>query len=305
MGGLAMKIKIVSLYFSVFLFLGLSAFKAQATAPLPLAAEVNLREVLEGRDSATVEAGDGVTFRFGKSSGVSCVLPRRVEIVDKGKVIKGFSGKGVDFVKYGRLEWGSVIYWVITEHTGGAPSNFRYHFLARPERSKPVRYLGRTRAEAYGGTILGESFFFRQGQIYFRDWDPRFVSFHTAYAFSRFKNIPRYHRLTPWALKVDNRPFKEVYLQQAQGLAGEIGQELAAREEKPPAIFTVEMVGSASFSDDIGQLLVLRTILYLYAREDKKAWSTLAADVKKYYQTSKGLGKIKQEIIQKLGRSPY
>jgi hypothetical protein len=297
-----MKRKIMRFLFFIFIFLGLSALKAQAKAPLPLAAKVNLGEVLEGKDSATVDAGDGVTFRFGKSSGTSFVLPRRAEIVDKGKVIKEFSGKGVDFVEYGRLSFGSATYWVLTEHTGGAPSNFRYHFLARPERSKPVRYLGHTRAEAYGGTIVEESFFSRQGQLFFRDWDARFVSFHTVYAFSRFKNIPRYHRLTPWALEVDNRPFKDVYIREAQELAGEIGQELAARKEKPEAILTGE--GRASFSDDVGQLLVLRTILYLYAREDQKAWSTLAAEVKKYYQTFQGLEKIKQGIIKELGRWP-
>ncbi len=37
------------------------------------------------------------------------------------------------------------------------------------------------------------------------------------------------------------------------------------------------------FSDTLGQLLVKRTILYLYAREDQLAWDTFKRDVSRYY----------------------
>lgn len=59
------------------------------------------------------------------------------------------------------------------------------------------------------------------------------------------------------------------------------------------------------FADDLGPLLVQRTILYLFAREDKKAWGTLLKDVRSRYKTTQGVGTLRREIEKLLEETPY
>lgn len=60
-----------------------------------------------------------------------------------------------------------------------------------------------------------------------------------------------------------------------------------------------------AFSDHLGQLLVKRTILYLYAREDQTAWDTLKRDVSRYYLTDAWVPQLQQEILQLMKANPY
>jgi hypothetical protein len=50
---------------------------------------------------------------------------------------------------------------------------------------------------------------------------------------------------------------------------------------------------------------VERTILYLYAREDQKAWEALKRDVARYYLTSAWAPQLQQEISQLMEQHPY
>ena len=59
------------------------------------------------------------------------------------------------------------------------------------------------------------------------------------------------------------------------------------------------------FFDTLGQLLVKRTILYLYAREDQVAWDTFKRDVSRYYHTSAWVPQLQQEILKTLKEHPY
>ncbi len=60
-----------------------------------------------------------------------------------------------------------------------------------------------------------------------------------------------------------------------------------------------------AFSDTLGQLLVKRTILYLYAREDRKAWDTLKREVPRFYRTNAWMPELQQEIEKILSEHPY
>ena len=62
---------------------------------------------------------------------------------------------------------------------------------------------------------------------------------------------------------------------------------------------------NAEFSDPMGQLLVKRTILYLYAREDHKAWNSLKQGVARYYRTSAGVPQLQREIAKTIHSRPY
>jgi len=60
-----------------------------------------------------------------------------------------------------------------------------------------------------------------------------------------------------------------------------------------------------AFSDTLGQLLVKRTVLYLFAREDRLAWDTFRRDVSRYYLTSDWAPQLQQEIYQTMRAHPY
>ena len=55
----------------------------------------------------------------------------------------------------------------------------------------------------------------------------------------------------------------------------------------------------------MGQLLVKRTVLYLFAREDRLAWDTFRRDVSRYYLTSDWAPQLQQEIYQTMRAHPY
>ena len=59
------------------------------------------------------------------------------------------------------------------------------------------------------------------------------------------------------------------------------------------------------FANNLGQLLVERTILYLYARQDQLAWDTFRRDVTRYYRTSTWVPQLQQEINKTLRADPY
>jgi len=102
----------------------------------------------------------------------------------------------------------------------------------------------------------------------------------------------------PTGLKLSNTPFKASYLAGVPKIDKEIQQALKARKSRPQAILKKEAGGLSDFkfTDDLGQLLVKRTILLLYAGEEARAWQELEADVKKYYQSSRWLPELKRDI---------
>ena len=153
------------------------------------------------------------------------------------------------------------------------------------------------------------SFISRQGQLYFESFDNRFDYFHASHADSLLVNVPQtYYRLTPAGLSVDNLPFKDVYMKEAAAVDAKIRRQGTPQDGKGE---TILMPGfspgfeTMMFSDTLGQLLVKRTILYLYAREDKLAWDTLRRDVSRYYLTSSWVPQLQAEILKTLKEHPY
>ena len=117
-----------------------------------------------------------------------------------------------------------------------------------------------------------------------------------------------YYHLTPTALQVDNIPFKDVYLNDVAAVDQKIYREAAPQDVKLEAILrpgSLPGFEGMEFSDVMGQLLVKRTILYLYAREDQKAWDTFSRDVACYYCTSAWVPQLRQEILKLMRSRPY
>jgi hypothetical protein len=297
------RILVVGVFLGVLLAMFLTPAQAQEMAA-PQAAVINLEDVLEGKSTATVNAGGGVTLLI--SAGSSRFEQDLTILADGRQVQKLAGGK---FIACARVEAGPITYWAIAEFTGGAHCCGQFAFLARAAAGQPVRYLGQTMGYNGGPRDFPGSFIYRQGQLYFESFDNRFDYFHASHADCLLVNVPRtYYRLTPTAITVDNLPFKEVYMKEAAAVDQKIRQQATPQRVKAQAILKTEPGAGfegANFADNLGQMLVERTILYLFAREDKLAWDTLRRDVSRYYRTSAWAPQLQQEIYQTLREHPY
>jgi len=298
------RILVVVVLLSVFLTQALTPARAREMAPAPLAAVLDLEHVLEGKTTATVNAGGGVTLALAAVDGG---FRQDLTILADGRQVQKLEGGR--FIACARLEAGPITYWAISEFTGGAHCCGQFAFLARAAAGQPVRYLGQTQGYNGGPRDFPGSFIQRQGQLYFESFDNWFDYFHASHADCLLVNVPRsFYRLSPTALSVDNTPFKQEYMQEAAAVDEKIRQQTAPQDGKPEAILrpgSAPGFQNAMFFDTLGQLLVKRTILYLYAREDKLAWDSFRRDVSRYYQTDAWVPQLQQEIIKTLGAHPY
>jgi hypothetical protein len=298
------RILAVGVLLSVLLAQTLTPAQAQESAAPKLAAVVNLESLLEGKPTAVVDAGGGVTLEIAATDES---LQQNLTILADGVQIQKFEGGR--FMACARLEAGPITYWAVSEFTGGAHCCGQFAFLARAAAGQPVRYLGQTMGYNGGPRDFPGSFISRQGQLYFESFDNRFDYFHASHADSLLVNVPRtYYRLTTTALTVDNLPFKPEYMQEAAAVDQKIRRQANPRDGKPKAILKTGFGPSfegAIFADTLGQLLVERTILYLYAREDQLAWNEFRRDVSRYYLTSTWVPQLQQEILKTLRASPY
>jgi hypothetical protein len=301
-----MKQRIFAVGFLLWVLLAqvLTPAPAQEMAAPPLAAVVHLENLLDGKSSATVNMGGGVTLVIEVVGGK---FGQGLTILADGRQVQKLAGGR--FIACARLEAGPVTYWAISEFTGGAHCCGQFAFLARAAAGQPVRYLGQTLGYNGGPRDFPGSFNSRQGQLYFESFDNRFDYFHASHADCLLVNVPRsYYRLTPAALTVDNIPFKEVYLKEAAAVDQKIHQQATPHYGKADSILRPGVspgFDAMMFSDTLGQLLVKRTILYLYAREDQLAWDTFTRDVSRYYLSSAWTPQLQQEIYQTLRAHPY
>ena len=298
------RILAAAVLWSVLLAQALTPAQAQEMASPPLAAVVDLEHVLEGKSTATVNVGGGLTLVLAVAPGK---FGQGLTILADGQQVQQLEGG--KFIACARLEVGPITYWAIAEFTGGAHCCGQFAFLARAGAGQPVRYLGQTRGYNGGPRDFPGSFVYRQGQLYFESLDDRFDYFHASHADCLLVNVPRYYyRLTPTALTVDNLPFKDKYMSEAAGLDQEIRRQAAPQDGKAQAMLKPGLAPgfeNMMFFDTLGQLLVKRTILYLYAREDQMAWDTLKRDVSRYYATSDWVPQLQQEIYKTLRADPY
>jgi hypothetical protein len=205
------------------------------------------------------------------------------------------------YLGYGYLQQGDFEYIMIGEYTGGMHCCSRYHFYVRSASGGRLRYLGKTAETAEG--LDEDPFSCQNDQLYLEDWDARFLYFHTPYAKSLLL-FPTHYKITPSLLAIDNIPFREKYLSLIDEIDADI-QDAAAKRERPAASLLLEKDGSDFFSDEIGQLIIKRTILYIYAREERQAWESLERDLKKYYQNDSDMHRIRNEIKALLAEGPY
>jgi hypothetical protein len=298
------RILAVAVLFWVLLTPASMPAQTQKMASPHLAAVVNLENLLTGGKTARLEVGGGVTLELAAGPGM---MRQNLTILAEGRPLKQLEGGR--FIACARLEAGPATYWAISQFTGGAHCCGQFDFLARAAAGQPVRYLGHTRGYNGGPRDFPGLFQYRQGQLYFESYDNRFDYFHASHADCLLVNVPRfYYHLTPTAIRVDNTPFKDVYLKEVAAVDQKIHREAAPQDVKLDAILrpgSQPGFENMGFSDILGQLLVKRTILYLYAREDQQAWDTFNRDVARYYRTSDWVPQLRQEILKLMRSRPY
>jgi hypothetical protein len=250
------------------------------------------------------DAGDGVRFRM--APGLSerklmgpPVTWMNLTVLDGDRPVLDLPDSF--YIGYAFLAQDDVRYWMIGEYTGGMHCCARYHFFSRPASGQALRYLGVTAGSAEG--IDEEPFLCRNGALYLEDWDTRFLCFHTPCAQSQLI-LPTHYRLTPSSMSVDNLPFRSRYLEEVKAVDDEMKEAVSKRTSRPAALLLGKDQGDF-FSDEVGQLLVKRALLYIYARQEKTAWKTLERDVKKLYRQDIGLKRIRAEIRKILAEGPY
>ena len=139
------RILAVGVLLSVLLTQALTPAQAREMAAPPLAAVVNLEHVLEGKSTATVNVGGGVTLVLAAVDGR---FRQDLTILADGRQVQKLEGGR--FIACARLEAGPVTYWAISEFTGGAHCCGQFAFLARAAAGQPVRYLGQTTGLQWG-----------------------------------------------------------------------------------------------------------------------------------------------------------
>jgi hypothetical protein len=280
-----------------------------------------------GKQKGVLDAGDGLTLVFAPAK------MRKDEhlltLQDQGKKIKTLGMRGL-FSACFRLEADDIKYWVVEGWDRGVHCCFSHLYFCRPGEGLPVRvldgvFLGHSQTviselplskaadqslslpvlDGVPRNLTQEQIICRNSHSYIKYIDNRFAygmdGFKTSYVDSMIMFFPVFYRLSPKGLKPSNELFKEEYqrrivvLDNAIREKGTNGSHFTTKKDH---------VGFYS-SDDLGFLIIARTINYLLAREDSLAWETLKRDVQEYYGTTNGLEKLKKQIKATMAENAY
>jgi len=284
--------------------LGLGSTSSPAQEKVHVFSGIDLSERLEGKKDAVIDAGKGLKLHV--TAPVQGPFGEKIVLEAKGKRIAEIEGG--KFEECLGVTDGAAHYWIISEYSGGAHCCGVYHFFGPSGSGKPIRNLGKTEGHNGGPLPIRQALVERGGALFFTDLDNRFDYFHSSHAGSMLVNFPeRHYHLSPVGIRVNNLPFKDVYLERAEATQKEIQEVLKKRRGQPAAILKSgygSRFEDLNFSDDLGQLLVKRTVYLLYAR-DQTAWPTFSRAVAQYYKSTKYLPQLKAEIMEKLKRLPY
>lgn len=276
-----------------------AATLAQDTGRLEVLARVRLREIQKGAPVASARMGAGITVRVARStSGFPADETLRVTSAS-GMLLEEAGGI---FDTTALYRFGGAQYLVVAEYTGGAHCCGQYRVFGRTAGSPAWRYLGVSGAENGGPMPAWEVIVSSADRLYLREWDNRFDYFHACHACSLLGNIgPRYSLITPDGLVAADDAFRDVYAKLATDAGAEIAAEARRRTARPRAILDqADDPAEASFSDNLGQLLVKRTIFLVRSGEDVNAWQAFSADIERYYQTTDGADLLQREIVDLL-----
>lgn len=262
-----------------------------STPRLQILADLNLAEIMENRETATINLPDNLSLSITKNVDDRFQI---VTILEDGQIIARLKEGIFDNVVL--CSHGNATFLIISKFSGGAHCCGHYQVLARSQDTGSWHVLGETEGHEGGPepirTLLQE----HQGQLYLKDFFSQFAYFHSSYAGSLLTlEPPIFHRLTATAMTMDNAPFRDFYLRQAAIIEQEISNAARQRLRRPPALLSQD-----EFTDDLGQLLIKRTIYLIMAGAWDQARSVLESEVRRYYQTTRGVAELFREVSQTL-----
>lgn len=277
---------------------GLTA-AAEEPARLEVLARVNLRTIQPGAAVASASMGAGITVKVKRHEGAWPGGDVLTVLDGTTKLVEAESGL---FETTALYRYAGAYTLVVAEYTGGAHCCGQYHVFGRAAEDRTWRYLGATGAENGGPLPAWRVIVPKDGRLYLQEMDNRFDYFHACHACSLLGNMgPQYSLITPTGLVPDDGAFRDRYLELASEADAEVAAEASGRSKMPRAILDAPAKGiDAAFVDDLGQLLVKRTVFYLRAGEDERAWRELSGDVRKYYETMDGVELLEREITELL-----
>lgn len=268
---------------------------------LEVLARVQLREIQKGSPVARAYMGAGVTVGV-KRPADGMVFGETLAVA--AGAFDHSAGEGGVFESAALYRFGGTYCLVVTEYTGGAHCCGRYHVFVRAAGAAAWTLAGVTGAENGGPMPAATVVLVRDGALYLREWDNRFDYFHACHACSLLGNLgPQYSRIEPDRLVPASDAFRDEYAKLAAAAEAAIAAGAKRRTTTPAAILgPADGTGEASFSDDLGQLLVKRTIFLLRAGEEVRAWRQFDADVARYYAAATGADLLRKEITELLAK---
>jgi hypothetical protein len=275
------------------------ALPAQDTSRPEVLARVRLREIQKGAAVASAYMGAGITVSVKRASSELPMVETLTVLADTGKLVDAEGGV-YDTAALYRFE--GAYHLVVAEYTGGAHCCGQYHVFSRAAGASNWRLVGVSGAENGGPMPAWTVLTAKGGRLYLAEIDNRFDYFHACHACSLLGNIgPQYSLIAPGGLEPADDAFQDVYAKLAVAADAEIAAEARHRTARPRAILDRPAdPSSASFTDDLGQLLVKRTIFMIRAGDEEKAWPAFAADIARYYQTTDGTEPLRTEITELL-----
>jgi hypothetical protein len=283
------------------LMTAISAATAQDAALPETVSRVRLRDVQKDRKTVIAPMGAGVTVRVDRSAEG---LPFGEVLTVTGGGGKIFESEGGVFETAALVRSGGSFHLVVTEYTGGAHCCGQYHVFSRGGPQAAWLHVGTTGAENGGPMPAWSVLLEKGGNLYLKEWDNRFDYFHACHACSRLVNLgPQFTLIGPSKLEPANDAFRDVYQELAAAAEEEITAEAATRLKRSAAILIKKPGGDEpEFTDELGQLLVKRTVLLLRAGEEERAWDAFVADVARFFLSAEGAELLREEITEMLGK---
>jgi hypothetical protein len=276
-----------------------AAALAQETGRLEVLARVRLREIQKDASVASAYLGAGITVRVKRATSG---FPAGETLVVQAGAAHLVDAEGGIYDTAALYRFEGAYHLVVAEYTGGAHCCGQYHVFSRAAGAAGWRLVGVSGAENGGPMPAWEVIVRKADRLYLREWDNRFDYFHACHACSLLGNIgPQYSLIASDGLVPADQAFREEYARLARAADAEIAAEVKRRSKNAVAIIgPVDAGGERSFTDDLGQLLVKRTIFQVRAGEEERAWQAFASDIARYYQTTDGAESLRTEIIELL-----
>jgi hypothetical protein len=273
----------------------------QDTSRLEVLARVRLREIQKDIPVVSAYMGAGISVRVMRASSELPMVEALTVIAGTAKLVETEGGI-FDTAALYRFE--GAYHLVVAEYTGGAHCCGQYRVFSRAAGASSWRLVGVSGAENGGPMPAWEVLVPKGGRLYLAEMDNRFDYFHACHACSLLGNIgPQYSLVAPGGLEPADDAFQDVYAKLAAAADADIAAEAKRRSKNAAAILgPVDASGERPFADNLGQLLVKRTIFLVRAGEAERAWVSFYADVARFYQGSDGAKSLEAEVEELLGR---